>query len=111
MDQFLNYLRTFLIAGSSVTLISYLANNKNPVLAGIVSGISISIPSLLLINNKSDQHTYTNIMVFMSLLLCLVTIICWFLFIKKGWSSLASVLVSMVIWVLVSSIYYFCKKN
>ena len=46
----MKYVETFLLSGATVTGITYVGNHLNPLAAGIISGVTISIPSMLLIN-------------------------------------------------------------
>lgn len=107
----LEYLQTFIISGTTVTGISLLGNSFNPALGGILSGIPISIPSMLLINSISRQKKFifsANIMV---ALLAVVTFLCWFFYVKLNWSNMKSVIVSTTIWLIGGIIYYFLIIN
>lgn len=107
MPTILEYIQTFFISGATVTGISLLGNSFNPALGGILSGIPISIPSMLLINSVARQKKFifsANIMV---ALLAVVTFLCWFFYVKLNWSNTKSVIVSSTIWLFGGLIYYF----
>ena len=80
MPTLLQYIQTFILAGSTVTGISYLGNTVNPLLGGILSGIPISIPSMLLINEASKKQEFIYSATLMVALLSVVTFICWYLY-------------------------------
>lgn len=107
MPTVLEYIQTFIIAGTTVTGISLLGNEFNPALGGILSGIPISIPSMLLINSVARQKKFilsANIMV---ALLSVVTCLCWYLYNRAGWKNYQAVALSIFVWFLGGLVYYF----
>ena len=110
MSGISQYIQTFIISGCTVTGISYLGNCFNPLVAGIIAGIPIGMPSVLLINKLDKQKSfisYTSVMVF---ILNMVTILCWYLLTKANYSAKKSVLISMMVWFIGGLIYYFIVK-
>jgi hypothetical protein len=101
------YLSTFLMAGATVTGIEYLGNAVNPLLGGILSGIPISIPSMLLITNLASQKKFIFSASIMVALLAVVTVMCWFLYVKMGMKNTHAVIISTVVWTIGGLIYYF----
>ena len=110
MTTLVNYLNTFLISGSIVTGISYLGNSINPFIAGILSGIPISIPSLLLIVNKENQKTYLFSATIMGVLLSIVIFQCYYLYVKLNYNASRAVTISMITWGIGATLYYFQFK-
>ena len=107
MPTLIQYLQTFILSGLTVTGIQYLGNSANPLLGGILSGIPISIPSMLLISSLSKQKQFifsANIMV---ALLAIVTCLCWYLFTKLNWSSYHAVLLSTGLWLCCALLYFY----
>ena len=107
MPSLATYIQTFIVAGSTVTGISYLGNSINPLIAGILSGIPISIPSMLLINGTEKQKKFILSASIMVALLSIITILCWFLYVKRNYTATKSVVISMIGWVIGGIIYYF----
>ena len=107
MPTLLQYIQTFILAGSTVTGISYLGNTVNPLLGGILSGIPISIPSMLLINEASKKQEFIYSATLMVALLSVVTFICWYLYAKAKFTAKNSVIISFLIWSVGSALYYF----
>lgn len=107
MPSFVTYLQTFILAGTTVTGISYLGNAVNPLVAGILSGIPISIPSMLLIKGTEKQKKFILAASIMVALLSVITFLCWFLYDKRNVSAWNSVIISMVIWSIGGGIYYY----
>ena len=101
------YLQTFILAGSTVSGISYLGNTMNPLLAGILSGIPISIPSLLLIKNEKSGKEFIFAASIMVTIVWLITILCWYLYVKQKLSVKKSVIISIICWLLCACIYYY----
>jgi hypothetical protein len=107
MQNLFGYLRTFILAGFVVSGISYLGNEVNPLLAGILSGIPISIPSMLLIKNDSNKKKFIWSATVLVAFLGLVTFICWLLLTKLNFSPIASVGISFLLWIAGAVAYYF----
>ena len=106
-NNIIKYLSTFLIAGSTVSGISYVGNLINPMAAGVISGIPISIPSTLLISGKNKQKKFIWSAFLMVTLLAIITGLCAFLIIKLEIDTLIAVLISFFTWVLGAILYYF----
>ena len=107
----LEYLQTFLVAGFTVSGISYLGNTMNPLLAGILSGIPISIPSLLLIRNEKCAKEFIFSASIMVTVVWLITILCWYLYVKLNLSVKKAVTISIISWLICACIYYLCVVN
>ena len=107
-----DYLKTFIIAGGTVTGISYLGNQVDPILAGILSGIPISVPSIILISDEGKRKSFLTYAAIMMIICFTVTIFCWYLHIKRGLSKYKSVIYSLLLWIICGGIYYcVLKKN
>lgn len=108
----LKYVETFILSGLTVSGISYVGNNLNPLAAGIISGIPISIPSMLLIKGRQNQQQFIWSAFIMVSFLAIITGLCAFLFTKMKMSANASVAISFVSWCIGGYIYYlYIKKN
>lgn len=101
------YIQTFVLAGATVSGIEYLGNSVNPLLGGILSGIPISIPSMLLINSIAKQKEFIYSANIMVALLAVVTCLCWYLFAKLNWSNYHAVALSTGIWAFCALVYYY----
>ena len=101
------YIQTFVLAGLTVTGIQYLGNAVDPKLGGILSGVPISIPAMLLIKNLGKKKEFIETASIMVTILAGITILCWYLLTKLKWTSHSSVEISIVIWVIISLLYYF----
>ena len=108
MPSKIEYIITFLISGTTVTGISYLGNSVNPLLGGILSGIPISIPSMLLIRHVSKQKDFILAASIMVGLLGIVTFLCYFMYVKLDISNYLSVFISSFVWCLGGILYYYC---
>ncbi len=106
MANIMKYLETFLISGATVTGISYVGNNMNPLAAGIISGVPISIPSMLLIHGKENRSKFIWSAFVMVSFLAVITGLCAFLFIKLNLTAAMAVGVSFFSWCFGAYIYY-----
>ena len=100
------YLETFIISGSTVAAITYVGNHMNPLAAGIISGIPISIPSMLLINGRKNREQFIFSAFVMVSWLAVITGLCSFLFAHIKLSADVSVGISFVSWCIGGYIYY-----
>ncbi len=107
MPTTMEYLQTFILSGSTVAGISYIGNTINPLLGGILSGIPISIPSMLLIQGSEKQKKFILSASIMVAFLSVITVLCWYLYDKLNYSAVMSVSISMVIWLIGGILYYF----
>lgn len=105
IDAF-KYIETFLLSGATVTGITYVGNYLNPLAAGIISGVPISIPSMLLINGKENRALFIWSAFIMVSLLAIITGLCAFLFIKLNMTASMSVGISFFSWCIGAYIYY-----
>ncbi len=101
-----NLITTFFISGSTVTGITYLGNQYNPLIAGIVSGIPISIPSMLLIKGREKQKKFIHSAFLMVTLLAFITGLCDYFMHYTSLSSLYSVFITFILWVIGAFLYY-----
>ncbi len=101
------YIQTFVLSGLTVSGISYIGNAINPLLGGILSGIPISIPSMLLIQGSEKQKKFILSASIMVAFLSVITILCWYLYDKLNYSAVMSVSISMIIWFIGGILYYF----
>lgn len=106
MNHFLKYLETFILSGATVTGISFIGNQYNPLAAGIVSGIPVSIPAMLLIDGKANRKEFIWSAFAMVSFLALITGFCAFLFDTMNLSAIKSVIISFLTWCLGGFLYY-----
>tara|TARA_Y100000748_G_scaffold303623_4_gene309409 strand:- start:9575 stop:9898 length:324 start_codon:yes stop_codon:yes gene_type:complete len=102
----LHYIITFLISGSIVSGISYLGNLYNPIAASILSAIPISIPSMLLIASRHKQKMFIKGTVHMIFILMLCNIFCYYLISQLDYQTYYAVCISLILWIILASIYY-----
>tara|TARA_A100001011_G_C14312145_1_gene846090 strand:- start:3321 stop:3659 length:339 start_codon:yes stop_codon:yes gene_type:complete len=106
MSKLIKYGSTFLIAGLTVSGISYLGNLVNPAAAGVISGIPISIPSTLLIKGRDKQKEFIWSAFLMVSLLAIITGLCAYLIIKLDITTIKAVIISFLAWVCGAFLYY-----
>ena len=106
MSKLIKYGSTFLIAGLTVSGISYLGNLVNPAAAGVISGIPISIPSTLLIKGRDKQKEFIWSAFLMVTLLAIITGLCAYLIIKLDITTIKAVIISFLALVCCAFLYY-----
>ena len=100
------YIETFILAGATVSGISYVGNNLNALAAGIISGVPISIPSMLLIKDRKNQEKFIWSAFVMVSWLSIITGFCAFLFNHLKLSAILAVSISFISWCIGGYIYY-----
>ena len=106
MSNILHYLETFGLSGATVTGISYVGNKLNPLAAGIISGVPISIPSMLLITGKQARKEFIWSAFIMVSFLAIITGFCALLFNHFELSASLSVSISFLTWCAGGYLYY-----
>ena len=106
MSNLIHYLETFGISGATVTGISFVGNKLNPLAAGIISGIPISIPSMLLITGKQARKEFIWSAFIMVSFLAIITGFCALLFNHFELSASLSVTISFLSWCAGGYTYY-----
>ena len=106
MKDILQLVETFLIAGTTVSGITYVGNNMNPLAAGIISGVPISIPSMALIHGRNNQKKFIWSAFIMVAFLTLITGLCALLMYKTNLSDIYCIVISFLSWCIGAFIYY-----
>ena len=106
MGNISKLVETFLLSGATVTGITYVGNHFNPLAAGIISGVPISIPSMGLIKGRSNQQKFIWSAFIMVSFLSLITGLCALLMYKTTLSDIHCILISFLSWCLGAFIYY-----
>tara|TARA_Y100000591_G_C21773907_1_gene667120 strand:- start:937 stop:1287 length:351 start_codon:yes stop_codon:yes gene_type:complete len=106
MKDFGKLLGTFLTSGATVSSITYVGNHLNPLAAGIISGVPISIPSMALIKGRNNQKKFIWSAFIMVSFLSLITGLCSFLMYKTSLSDIYCIVISFLSWCLGAFIYY-----
>ena len=101
-----NLIATFFISGSIVSGITYLGNQYNPLVAGIVSGVPISIPSMLLINGREKQKKFIHSAFLMVTLLAIITGLTDLLMSYTNMKSINIVIITFILWCIGGFLYY-----
>ena len=109
--MYLHYIITFFISGFIVSGISYLGNLYNPIAASILSAIPISIPSMLLINNRLKQKQFIGGTVRMTFILMICNIFCYYLINNLEYQTIYAVILSLLLWIILSVTLYVFLNN
>ncbi len=106
-----NLVQTFVLSGLTVSGISYVGNNLNPLAAGIISGIPISIPSMLTVSKREDQKKFIWSAFVMVSFLAIITGLCAFLVLSVDMASIPAVVISFASWCIGAYIYYLYVRS
>ena len=101
-----NLVQTFFISGAIVSSINYIGNQYSPLVAGIVSGVPISIPSMLLIDGRKKQTAFIWSAFIMVSYLAIITGLCAYLMEETNLSGAACVVISFIAWIFGAFLYY-----
>jgi len=94
-------IKQFMIGGIFVSGISYMGNYVNPVLAGLLAGIPIGLPSTFFIHNSIKAKSYVSNLAITTILLTAVTCLFYYLYVKAGYMSKnGGIVLSMGIWII-----------
>lgn len=103
-------IKTFLSGGIFVATISYIGNNVDPILAGLLSGLPIPIVSTYFITDKKAPKYVLNL-VYTGLLAQFATILYYILYdYRKDVSKNVGILISMSVWFFSVLLIYFYQK-
>lgn len=95
----------FIIGGLTVAAISHFSNTlSNTSIAAVIAAVPIGLPSTVFVNNEKVSNYLTNLL-FMTAILFLVTLECWFIHNKYKINKYKSVGISMVTWIILAILY------
>ena len=103
-------LKEFLIGGGMVAGISYLGNYTDPILAGLIAGIPIGLPTIYFIQQSKAIPYITNLSL-TTILLCVVTLAYFYIFVKLKWGKNISIAYTMIFWFLAVMVIYYIQKH
>ena len=103
-------LKQFVTGGVMVAGVSYLGNYVDPILAGLIAGIPIGLPTIYFITGKAAIPYIRNLLI-TTYLLCFVTTLFYVLYTKLKWDKDRALLVSMITWIIVVFIIYQLEHN
>ncbi|GAG78500.1 unnamed protein product, partial [marine sediment metagenome] len=75
--------KEFLIGGTFVAVISGLGNYVDPLLAGLLAGVPIGLPSTIFIIGKTKSKAYVINLTIAVIMLMIVTFLFYYIYIKK----------------------------
>lgn len=101
MSQTFIIIKEFLIGGTFVAGISYIGNYVDPLLAGLLAGIPIGLPSAYFILNKQKSKEYVRNLALTTIVLTFVTILFYFTFVKYDFDKNVGITISMGIWLII----------
>jgi hypothetical protein len=94
-------IKQFIIGGVFVSGISYVGNYANPVLAGLLAGLPIGLPSTYFILNSTKAKQYVSNLALTTILLTFVTCLFYYLYVHAGYMSKnMGIAFSMSIWLI-----------
>ena len=94
-------IKQFIIGGVFVSGISYMGNYVNPVLAGLLAGLPIGLPSTFFIQNSTKAKNYVTYLAITTVLLTTVTCLFYYLYVHAGYMSKnMGIALSMALWII-----------
>ena len=101
MSNDFQIIKEFLIGGTFVAGISYIGNYVDPLLAGLLAGVPIGLPSAYFILSKQKSKEYVRNLALTTIVLTFVTILFYFTFVKYDLDKNIGIAISMGIWLLI----------
>ena len=103
-------LKQFAIGGTMVASISLVGNFVDPILAGLLAGIPVGLPTIYFIQNSQALPYIKNLSI-TTFLLLFVTLLYYFLFTKIKMDKNYTIIPTMGIWFLAVFVIYFIQKR
>ena len=101
--------KQFLIGGSFVAGISIISNYFDPIFGGLLAGIPIGLPTIYFIK-KVNAHAYITNLSMTTILLCVTTILYYYLFVHIKWEKNTAIIPTMTFWFSAIIIIYLIEK-
>lgn len=101
----MEYVKTFVLSGSIMAIVQYVANEIDPALASI--SFPFTLPALFLVNRVVKSKKYIWNSALMLTVLVIITYLTWFLYAKLRLSKIISVGISLILWMISVVIYYY----
>lgn len=102
-------IKEFLFGGIMVSSISFVSKFVDPILAGLLAGIPIGLPTIYFISKDKATPYITNLSL-TTFILLVFTLIYYYLYTKKKWSKNITILYTMLIWFISVVIIYIIQK-
>ena len=99
MNQSLTFLKDFLIGGFALATISFIANNVNSALAGLIIGIPLGVSLMLFIVGHKKIIEYNATHTISLLLTFFLTVLAYYLYIFFKFSKIKTVIICLSIWI------------
>ena len=103
-------LKEFLIGGTTVAGISYLGNYVDPILAGLLAGIPMGLPTIYFIQ-QAKAEAYIRNLSFTTVLLCITTLLYYYLFVKLNVGKNIGIVYTMSFWFISIIAIYYIEKS
>ena len=96
--------KEFLIGGTTVVAISYFGNNVDPLLAGLLGGIPLALPSLYFVTGDQNVKSVSTTLLFSTFLLFLTVVTFYVLHYSKRADipKNKSLVIAMSVWLAVT---------
>ena len=102
--------KEFLLGGTMMALVTYFGNNVDPILAGLIGGIPLTIPSLYFVRDNENLKMLSTTLIFSTFALFVIVGVFHYLYVIRtpGVTKNRAILYSMSTWaVLTFAIWYF----
>ena len=103
-------LKQFAIGGTMVASISLVGNFVDPILAGLLAGIPVGLPTIYFIQ-KSQALPYIKNLSMTTFLLMFVTLLYFYLYAKVKMDKNYAIIPTMSLWIVAVLVIYFIQKK
>ena len=94
-------IKSFILGGSFVAVISYISTQVNPVLGGLLAGVPIGLPTIYFIVCHKKSQVFILNLIYSTLILSTVTIVFYLMYQRANISKNISLSSSMLLWLVI----------
>ena len=96
--------KEFLMGGTMMAAVTYFGNNVDPLLAGLIGGIPLTIPSLYFVSGNSNLTLLSNTLIFSTFALFSIVGLFHYLYVvhSPGIPKNRCILYSMILWLVLT---------
>ena len=102
-------IKQFIIGGTFVGGISIISNYVDPIFGGLLAGIPIGLPTIYFIQ-QSKAHAYISNLSMTTILLCVTTLLYYYLFVHIKWKKNTAIIPTMSFWFFSILVIYYIEK-
>lgn len=101
MKEFLIH---FIIGGFLISFITYISNNVDPILGGLITGIPLGIFTIFFITNSNTSQQFAFVDLFSTIIMTVVTLIFYYAYAIIKIKKSKALFFSIILWIVLTFI-------